>query len=709
MASAFLNNEAPKALVVFFILAATILLVGNKKIIVDPYVEYAQGEYIVAQGFVSPDFHDRSDISPMLSAKGYLPPTLALVPQSLLFDQTFNTICAFVFVAFLLATVYSCCRATGLDKTTSLLIVFAIKFYHLFLKIFADLVDSVEKLFHGSPTVAHDFLHHILKLPSPTPNLFWTYSYYDFRAWILPLALLGLCFLLKRRYFLSGLSLALVNLVHVKFGARSFAILVVCLAVIYFIKRMEGETNLLSRYSKAIFAFLVPYTAITGYLFYKIMATKAFWAALDVPKASALISPLAYMLLRTPDDWMLLESETSFIVQIFAFFLITVASWLFILKRTDHPQLRSAARVFIIAASVAMGFILFGILFELVIIDMLPWRISLSFLMLRSWDTIWIITTSFLISSTLLLYVLLKSVRPRQSYLRPANLFLVAFSLFALGYIGVKYIPDYKKCVLTEHLDKYAMKTRYTQVRSDDLFAVHERHRQALLDSLRANDFTDYEEHLQGLENNYRSALDISPDTTGYADPEALMFRAFRSFANGRFSSGSADLRQLKQIQTETASVVYSPSGDNGDGLKEIVVKIPMDGYQEATDWIDNNLPADAAIICHPRLPAVETYTRRAGFIRISSHMIYMVPESYPFILARLQAIAGPIVPEASDPRQLFIESRLKFLELTSEDFARIKSLYPHYNYVLTERSHELPLDILYQNEWISLYSLEGS
>lgn len=660
-----------KIFYVFFLLFIVVVVTLAKGIVLQPYLTRDYEEYVIM------DQYQRGDVSyihPFYSPKNYILPGLK-IPPALAFNPWFNFACAFFSAGLNLGVFLVFCRYIGLSALESM-------------------IASVFTLY---------FSEHVLFNGYPMPNPFVVYGQYDTRMLVVPVAALGLYFFFRRSYIAAGLVFGLSAVLHIKFGLRFFAYVFSCallwnMAGLFFSGIKSLRVPLKGFVLTCVFFLMTISTTLV-----QIVSTRNYFLTLHVPRAQELITPLAWLMKNEPDDWLISYLGMSGLLQFFGVAALNALLCGLIIKTAGCARSRVAAAVIFTANITASGFFLAGVVFEKWFLSFLKPAASLSIVLLRFWDVMWVAGVCFWLAASMLFFDMAqKKLGNMQRYSRTLRVLLGA-AVFLLVMISALRVHKHGgRMVSTGTLEAsgYVYTAEYRQICDPDLAKKYKKTWESTLNAVRNNDGHMFEQNLSALQ------------AMRFSGADALNFIALRDFTAGNYGEA---LCELKAVDTQVDPVVsWRTDGCGGQSgeTRLVSVNIPLPDYQDAARWISRHLPRDAAVVNPPYLLAFNMFSRRIGFWdgKTDQHPMYMIPGYYTAGLHRLYLVAGKYTLE-TNPGFTFGDTgergREFYLALTDRDFMNIKRQYPAYDYVLTEKNRSLGLSMLYENKTFAVYQIK--
>jgi hypothetical protein len=675
-------------LTLVIILLAT-AIAARKQFILDPYVNFMD----MPQVYISTHSENMfGEIHPLYSQENYVPPGQKIVPASLLFSAWFHIISAIVYWAMVIGGVFALIRLVGLSKYQSMVMT-------LFTMFIGNLITR--ELF-GIPLLA----------PAP----FVGYQYYTFWFPIIPISIIGLFLMLKKRFLISGIMIGLATFFHIKFGFRFFGLLFFSL----FLWKFWGSQRLgLSKNDiswRNIFTFAMGWGILFITTLWDIQSSIHFFDSLDLPQGQPLTSQLAWLIKNEPDDW-LISYHFPLGRPLFGFFFMAIAIGTFceiILKLTSVSALKKFAVVWEIATLGAVLFFGFGFLFESFLIDLLPLSLAHSITLTRFWDLIWVVVMGFWIilflAITVMVQKMFKKFGKHESLARnlifhPALILFVIINvaIFVKGkqgeFIAVSKLRTGKMPVL-KIMD-------YVQI-CDDVTPDYNKFYWMAVRAIQAKDDKGFQEALSKLNeiyDDFKGNLENPP----LQNLDSIHLTLLNHQLNNRYAMSIKESHKLNKARRKDAywwSCLHSDPGVHRRSFE-----VPTKDYLGAAEWIKANIPLDTGIIQPPYLGKFHMFSDHVGFWdgKIDQHMMYIIKGYYGMGLHRLRSVAGPyaweIEPGAKN-RGLGPEGRWFFLDLTKNQIIDIHRNYPKYNYLLTGNKNLQGYPAVYSNPSLALYDI---
>lgn len=543
------------------------------------------------------------------------------------------------------------------------------------------------------------------------PNPFMMFQSINFRMIVFPLLGLFTYLCATKRWLLAGLAMGLLAASHAKFGAKLWL-----LTTLVFLTLAIWRSAPHAKPSWKVFLTLqVGFGLTFAYTGWQLVYASTYFAELPLPRAEELVSPFGYLLKNEPDDFLFLFNSSRQVYGAFLFILIGGVLSLWLTYRGNTPTLRGLATIGVIVNGVSLLALTSEVLFEKIGMSLLPSILMHKVLMLRPWDFLWVAPFSIGVLGSLSL-----AIQPRRSIgdWTAVGLLLVCI---AGAFRSMTANPAPWSLLDSEERTPSAV-PNYAVLRicsqSQD---AHERAKAKALEALWERDRESLEEALETMDLAFRSANDgkFAKLTT---DPEADNLRVIFELREGNYAQGYADLLTQNRLILNPAPDIHSWMGDiawecSDDTEPETIsferVVSPWEDFANATEWIRTNTPPHSRIIHLPSLAPVMARTKRVSFweTKIDSHPMYSFPGYYGIGLDRLQAIAGPNSIELTpgfrygDPGET---GRQFFLSLTKEDLVQLNKKYGTYEFILTERQHQLNLPLVYSNDSFAIYRQVG-
>jgi hypothetical protein len=516
--------------------------------------------------------------------------------------------------------------------------------------------------------------------------------------------------LTANRWLWSGLALGVLGLLHLKFGLRAIAYVGMTAAVLHAIPATRPR---MGRFGHMVLMLILGATIACLPMLLLNSSIEPILAALRAPEAEPLVHMLGWLIKNEPDDWFVsFRDPAAFVPQ----FLATaaagaLASGLLAIKGSDS-RLRLLGWALFVANGLAVVALGWSHLFEHLLIDLPPHRLVILLLLVRPWGGEWIPVAAVSLPGIILATGALRTLRWWPRILAVAIVAAVVSPTASALLEGRLFAPD----GTIGPAQSYA----YAEVCSPeaDRFLAA---RNAVIDNIRRLDLVAARAAASELEH---AAGALAP---GVIDPlpHAANAHALVDMAEGHY--GTAYSRMLGAQRRLAAGWKGAPELA-GQWMGDMVLRcdpptvpavrwrsleIPMAAYRDATRWIKRNVPERDGVIAPPYLPGFTSLSQRAGFWdgKIDNHMMYHRPAYYKKGYRRLDLVAGAdALMTAPGFRfgDVGPEGRQHFLSMTVEQLALLRTEFPGYTTLLTERGHALPLPILYENETFIVYHLPG-
>lgn len=137
---------------------------------------------------------------------------------------------------------------------------------------------------------------------------------------------------------------------------------------------------------------------------------------------------------------------------------------------------------------------------------------------------------------------------------------------------------------------------------------------------------------------------------------------------------------------------------------------IPYKSFKEACLWIKNNTPAQAAFFHPTYIKIFRLLSERQGFVaeKVDGNMALYSRKFAKIFVKRFSDIHKGLTYDESpmENNKLYEVLRERYLSLSEMNIDELKSMYPGYNYFLTESSHALNYPILFENQFLRLYNI---
>jgi hypothetical protein len=137
---------------------------------------------------------------------------------------------------------------------------------------------------------------------------------------------------------------------------------------------------------------------------------------------------------------------------------------------------------------------------------------------------------------------------------------------------------------------------------------------------------------------------------------------------------------------------------------------IPYKSFEDACLWIKNNTPAQAAFFHPTYIKTFRMLSERQGFLaeKVDGNMALYNRKFATIFVKRFSDIhKGLTYDELAIKRKNIYEVlRERYLSLSEMNIEKLKTIYPGYNYFLTESNHALNYPILFENQFLRLYKI---
>ncbi len=614
---------------------------------------------------------------PLFQPDTYLPPLYHL-PFKILNDEIVQLLAVILcWTAPLLILLYTL-RKVGLDAVTSFLVVLLTSF------------------------IGQNYLQGYMLAPNP----FTYYNTLDFRMTVIPCAALMVYFSTAGRWFTAGLFSGLAVVSHIKFGFRVWLMTTFILGVLAVLDRLRDGLSL-----RAIARFQIGFFMVfAGVLRPVVRALHAF-DHVNEPKSPEMISPLGVLIKNEPDDWLLLYQPAAFLIVNVVFCIAAIMLCIWLVKREDQGSASRVARVGALASGFALCMLGIEVLFEKFGMTFLPWQISLTYLLNRPWDLLWVAPLALTLTGS----VVLLNGRFKGAFFNGLITSVLA-AYFGLQLHNAIASPQGLRTLVATWASPAAVLDYSVLTICSAAAHEHQQARSAAVAALRGNDLPQFEAAISRMRSSFPSGLTEGPLLR--TDLEADNLVALEDMRKGDYSAAFAKLR-AQDAEIQRLSPAEHPwSGDlewecapsqktGTTGWRSIV--LPWNDFDQALTWVAAHAPPGTGLIHPASLPAVAALSDHPSFwlTKFDSHSMYLYPAYYPFGLHRLDLIGGPGALELSpgfrsgDPGE---NGRRFFLGLKAEDFSHIQARYRAYHFILTERDHRLDLPLLFSNSSFAIY-----
>jgi hypothetical protein len=685
-------------LVIIFLATA---ISARKQFIIDPYVNFID----MPQVYISTHSENMfGEIHPLYSQENYVPPGQKIVPASLLLSAWFHILSTVVYWAMVIGGVFALIRLGGLTKYQSMVMT-------LFTMFIGNLITR-----------------EIFGIPLLAPAPFIGYQYYTFSFPIIPISIVGLFLMLKKRFLISGVMIGLTTFFHMKFGFRFFGLLFFSLLLwkVWGSQRLDLSKNDISW--RNIFTFAMGWGILFITTLWDIQSSMHFFDSLDFPQGQPLKSQLAWLIQNEPDDW-LISYHFPLGRPLFGFFFMAIAIGTFceiILKFTSVSTLRKFAVVWEIATLGAVLFFGFGFLFESFLIDFLPLSLAHAITLTRFWDLIWVVVMGFWTTLFLAVAVVGQKIfekNEKYEFLAGNLIFHFFMTLFVSiniviffsGKISILKIRDYegKQGEFVKVSGLRSGKIPIIKIRDyvqicDDVTPEYKKLYWVAVRAIQEKDDMGFQGALSRLNEIYdefKENLENPP----LQNMDSLLLNRLNYFINSRYAMS---IKESQKLKNASGNDVYWWSCLHSEpGVHRRSIEVPTKDYLDAAEWIKANIPLDTGIIQPPYLSKFYMLTDHVGFWdgKIDQHMMYIIKGYYGIGLHRLRSVAGPYgyeIEPGNKNKGLGPEGIWFFLDLTKEQIFNIHRDYPEYNYLLTENKSLQGYPAVYSNPSLALYDI---
>jgi hypothetical protein len=679
----FYNENKQKLIIFLLIILIATAMAARKQFVLDPYESFdafASVATIVIFDNISEIIH------PIYSDNFYTPPALKLVPPSLLFNKWFHVFSAIAFLALIIGGMFTLIKMNGFT-------------------IYQSMAMTLFTLYAGSLIT-----HELFDIPLLGPAPFVSYEYYSIRSPVIPLSILGLFFIINKRFIMGGLLIGLVTFFHIKFGFRFFGLLFFSLLLwkLWGSKRLE-----LSRHItwNNIAAFLISWGVIFVITYVQILSGIRYLDNLDLPQSQTYISQLASLLQNEPDDW-LITYNFGKIRPFIGFLLMTGSIGLFcelIIRYSPTNQMKKFATFWEIAALGALVFFGAGFFFESFLINWLPVGISHSIILTRFWDLTWVVVIGFWI--TLLPAITLVMGKIMRWFDKPAstvgNIFfhlsMIVFLFINTVIFLINKDGEWVKVSKVRSGEKSFFRIiDYTQI-CDPVSPQYNKLYRKAMKSLQEQNLKEFRESIFRMDmifNEFKVDFESPP----LQNPDSVYLNAINHPKSGSFSE------IIKLSITENKETYWWSCSNSEPGIHARSIQISTKDYLDIANWVKFNLPINQGVIQPPYLPWFTLFFQHIGFWdgKVDQHVMFMLKEYLGTGFHRLSSVAGT---DSTGSRggafgYLGPGSREYFLNLAKKDIIKIQRNYSGYNYFLTENQSLLGYPKLYSNSSLALYDI---
>ncbi len=691
--SSFLSSKTVQKLATFIlILLLGAAMAGRKQFVLDPY-ESVINLALPFSDVVTASENLFGQIHPLFSQKKYVPPGHSVVPAPLLFSAWFHVFSAIAFWALTIGGVFALIRLGSFTE-------------------YQSMTMTLFPLFAGNLLTGK-----LLDIPLLSPSPYFGFQYYIFWAPIIPLSSLGIFFMVKRRFLISGVLIGLVTFFHIKFGFRFFWLLLLSLMLWKFwgSRRLCLSQNDITW--RNIASFVIGWGILFVMTFRHIHSSMHFFDTLDLPRSQPILSQLAWLIKNEPDDW-LIYYHFGENLPFFGFLFLAVATGVFceiIIRLSNVSSWKKFAVVWQIATMVAVGFFGFGFLFESFLIDWLPLDLAHSITLTRFWDLIWVVVIGFWITlilavTTFLDRTMIRLEKPRRI---SSNVFFhFAMALFLCINLTIFIIKKDGKLIKVSDVRSGAIPVLkimdYVQI-CDDVTPEYNKFFWMAARATQVKDEKGFQEalsRLNGIYDEFKGNLENPP----LQNIDSLHLNLLNHLIKNRFAMSIKESRKLKKVRGDDA--YWFSCFHSKPGIHNRSFDIPIKHFLDAADWVKTNIPFDKGVIQPPYLKlAFALFFKNLGFWdrKHDQHMMYTIKGYYGIGLHRLRSVAGPYAWEIESGVQnkgLGPAGRWYFLDLTKEQIVNIRRDYPKYNYFLTENKNLQGYPVVYSNPSLTLYDI---
>ncbi len=544
------------------------------------------------------------------------------------------------------------------------------------------------------------------------PNPFMIFRSINFRMIIFPLLGLFIYLCATRRWLLAGLAMGLLAASHAKFGAKLWLLTSLIFFALYVWRSPSDEKPTWKSFLLVQLGFIATF----AYTAWQLSYASGYFAELPDSRVAELITPFGYLLKNEPDDFLFLFNSPKQIYGAFLFIAIASLLSFWLLYHGKVPSLRRLAKIGLIANGVSLLALTVEVSFEKFGISFLPPMAMLKIFMLRPWDFLWVAPLSIGILGCLAL-----AIQPRRSI---GDWTAVGLLLVCMASTLHSLIAEPAPWLLLDRVEHTPTAVpNYVSLRvCSSSESAHEMAKAEAIEALWNRDRNGLDKALNAMNLAFNSANNGTFSKL-VSDPEADNLRAIFEFRVGDYARGYADLLSQNNLILNPApgidgwmgDVVWECTADTAlESMGFYNVVRPWTDFADATKWLNTNTPPLSRVIHLPSLAPVMARTKRVSFweTKIDSHPMYSFPGYYGIGLDRLQAIAGPNSIELTpgfrygDPGET---GRRAFLSMTREDFKRLNEKYGPYEFILTERQHQLDLPLVYSNDSFAIYRQDES
>jgi hypothetical protein len=539
------------------------------------------------------------------------------------------------------------------------------------------------------------------------PQPFTYYDTIDFRMTVIPSLAFMAYFIVARHHFIAGLFAGFALVSHLKFGFRAWMLTTFVFGALAIFDHLRGRAIDFRALLRFQIGFLLVFA---GSLWSVLRALHAF-DHVSEPRATEVISSLGWMIKNEPDDWLLLFQPKPFMVGVVLLAVGAIVVCLWLARSDSRPNVQKLALIGLAATGFAVFMLALEVIFEKWGLSLLPWQLSLAYLLNRPWDFLWVPPLSLaLAGGAALLY------RRTRGLLYYTMAISIVGAYFAQQIHDAVAAPGGPRLIAPKWQPPAAI-VDYSVLTICSPAA--DEHRQARADATAAlmqRQFPEFEAAIARMRSAFRSAVG-EQGSWPRTDLEADNLVAIRDMREGRYAAAFANLRaQDREIQRVSPQDhpwpgdidwFCAPGQKPGVGWRTVV--LPWDDFDEALGWIARHVPAGTGVIQPPSLPYVVARSDHPSFwqTKSDSHLMYLYSAYYGFGLNRLNRLAGPGALEYSpgfrfgDPGE---RARKFYRALTAEDFSAIQHDYAPYRIILVEADQTLDLPLLFSNHSFAVY-----
>jgi hypothetical protein len=553
----------------------------------------------------------------------------------------------------------------------------------------------------------HSILSSVFDLISLPPGLTIFYGYYNPRTFVVPLVLGSMLALTHKRMFLGGLLIGLATLLHIKFGLRSFGLILFCLMVWNFFGVKYSGVRL--HFSiREILVFLLVWVFCFTIVFFDIKEVEGFLRNLNQPRdAYPFLSPLSFAIKTEPDDYFFSFHFFNQPWKIFGLIFSIIFSFVtleFFRRKSSGPE-QAMLLVCLIALCFAVLNSLAGLTFEQLLIDHIPEKFQRFIVLSRFWDSLWVVTSLFSLAVFMVGNFLVLSIFKNKQKAR-AIFFSLAFFVFWSAQIA-KSLKHNEKWqwyyVAPTKAIKYLYSDSFVQVCNKDVDNYNAEWEKTL-EFAKKNDVENFKKQQNKIKKFFlkiQKQGNESFDSGPYVANLEILF----DLKNGNFSKAIRSLFSFPKIDKP---VLWSCQKVPGPGIFNLDIKIPKADYFDVLNWLKKNSLKEQGIIQPPYIIMFYMKSDRIGFWgpKVDKHPMYMLPDYWPLGQARMERTAGRFAIEKTlGIGGIGAHGRMHYLTLDKKAILSIKLSYPQYEFILTE-DQKLDFPKLYANNSFAIYSI---